>query len=125
LKINIFNQSSLSINKKKITKLVNKVLKEESFKLKKLNVIIADNNYLRMLNQMFFKKNRPTNVISFNMDEVFEIYVSGDKVRYEDELYYFILHGLLHIIGYDHKNREEEKFMEKRCLKYIELYLRS
>ncbi len=96
------------------------MVKGEGFQLANLNIVITDNNYLKKLNKMFFKKNRPTNVISFNMDEVCELYVSRDKVKDTKDLYYYIIHGLLHIIGYDHRNKEEVKIMENKCLKYLE-----
>lgn len=121
LKVNIFNQSDYaSVDKKRINSLIRKVVKGEGFQLTNLNIVITDNNYLKKLNKMFFKKNRPTNVISFNMDEVCEIYVSRDKVKDTKDLYYYIIHGLLHIIGYDHRNKEEVKIMENKCLKYLE-----
>lgn len=100
-------------------KLIRKVVKKEKAKLDTLNIIITDNTYLKKLNALFFKKNRPTNVISFNMDDVSEIYVSRDKSRSNEELLYYIIHGLLHIIGYEHRNAKEELFMENKCLDYL------
>lgn len=96
------------------------MLKEEEFQLGKLNIVIADNSYLKKLNKMFFRKDRPTNVISFNMDEVSEIYISYNKVKNRDDLYYYIIHGLLHIIGYDHRNKKEDRIMENKCFEYLE-----
>jgi len=120
MKINIFNETHYSaIDEKKITRLVKKILKKEHIKLDTLNIIITDNTYLKRLNKMFFRKNRPTNVISFKMDNVSEIYVSKNKVKSNEELFYYIVHGLLHIIGYEHKNRREEILMENRCFEYI------
>lgn len=120
MKVNIFNQSdSVRIDKKRINRLVKKVLKEEGFQLGKLNIVIADNSYLKKLNKMFFRKDRPTNVISFNMDEVSEIYISYNKVKNRDDLYYYIIHGLLHIIGYDHRNKKEDRIMENKCFEYL------
>ncbi len=95
------------------------MLKEEGFQLGKLNIVIADNSYLKKLNKMFFRKDRPTNVISFNMDEVSEIYISYNKVKNRDDLYYYIIHGLLHIIGYDHRNKKEDRIMENKCFEYL------
>lgn len=99
--------------------LIKRVLREEKYELQRLNIVIERNNYLRKLNKMFFSKNRPTNVISFNMEEVSEIYISCDKVKYPEDLYYYIVHGLLHIIGYNHRDKKGEKEMRKKCLHYI------
>ena len=97
---------------------IKKVLREEKFKLNKLHIVIERDNYLRKLNKMFFRKDRATNVISFDMEEVSEIYVSYDRVKNHEDLYYYIVHGLLHIIGYDHRNSHERKNMRDRCLHY-------
>jgi len=94
-------------------------LVDEKTELKNLNIILTNNNYLKELNRKFLKKDKPTNVISFRMEEVSEIYISYDRVSNTDELYYYIIHGLLHIIGYDHKTKAETKTMESKCLQYL------
>ncbi|UCG91018.1 MAG: rRNA maturation RNAse YbeY [candidate division WOR-3 bacterium] len=120
MKINIFNEcKDRTLNEKHIRRLVRKVVKKEKAKLGTLNIIITDNAYLRGLNRMFLKKNRVTNVISFTIDDVSEIYVSREKSRSNEELFYFILHGLLHVIGYEHNNKQEELRMEDKCLAYL------
>lgn len=120
MRINVFNRyNKLSVDKKIVAHLVKKILKKERYKLGTLNIIITDNNYLKKLNKMFFKKNRTTNVISFNMEEVSEIYISGAKAKGNKEIYYYIIHGLLHIIGYHHRNQKENALMKNKCLKYL------
>lgn len=54
------------------------------------------------------------------MGEVSEIYVSCDRAQNRDDLHYLVIHGLLHILGYDHKTKEEQKHMESMCLEYLE-----
>ena len=51
------------------------------------------------------------------MDKVSEIYVSGEKAKNNRQLYYYIIHGLLHIIGYEHRNSKENKLMENKCFR--------
>ncbi len=124
MKVNIFDQfDEYRSNKRDIIALVKKIVKEEGFKLNALNIVITDNDYLKKLNKMYFKRNRATNVISFKMDELSEIYISHNKVRKIEDLYYYIIHGLLHIVGYDHRTKKENKTMEDRCLKYLEYVL--
>lgn len=102
-----------SLDRKFICRLVKKILKKEKYELRKLNIIITDNAYMKELNHTFLKKNHTTNVISFKMDEVSEIYVSYEKMKNPEELYYFMVHGLLHIIGYDHRTKRTAKVIEK------------
>ena len=54
------------------------------------------------------------------MDELSEIYISHNKIKRIEDLFYYIIHGLLHIIGYDHRTKKENKVMEKKCLKYLQ-----
>ncbi|MGQ9665392.1 MAG: rRNA maturation RNase YbeY [bacterium] len=121
LKINIFNLVKKRIgNKIKIRRLVKYVVKKEGYKkLASLNIIIANAHYLKELNKRFFNKNRPTNVISFNLNSIGEIYISRDEIASSMDFYYYLIHGLLHIMGYDHRNRKTEKLMDCTCQMYL------
>uniref|UniRef100_A0A7C4TAG7 Endoribonuclease YbeY n=1 Tax=candidate division WOR-3 bacterium TaxID=2052148 RepID=A0A7C4TAG7_UNCW3 len=119
-KINIYSLNrKIKIKKEVVKKIVGLVFRGEKYHFKEVNIIIADDSLLKTLNRKFFKKNRPTNVISFNLEDVAEVYLSSDRAENREQLLFFLVHGLLHICGYDHKNRSEEKFMEKKCLKYL------
>ena len=120
MQINIFNKyRRLPLEKRKIVRLVKNILKAEKYKLNTVNIIITNDAYLKELNKRFLKRNRTTNVISFNLDEISEIYVAREKAASNNELYYCIIHGLLHIVGYDHRNNKENVLMDKRCLYYL------
>ncbi|UCD19916.1 MAG: rRNA maturation RNase YbeY [candidate division WOR-3 bacterium] len=110
---------SIHGSKGKIERMVRRVLDEEDRKLKTVNIIVADDGYLRDLNRDFLNQDRSTNVISFDLDDVAEIYVSRDHADSEYDLYYYIIHGLLHLLGYDHRNAREEKVMHEKCVKYL------
>ena len=119
--VNIFNPSGCAfVNRKELRTLVQKVTHAESKAITILNIIITDDAYLKKLNKMYFNKNRATNVISFDMDEVSEIYISCDRTQNRGDLHYLVIHGLLHLLGYDHKTKEEQENMESRCLEYLE-----
>lgn len=121
LKINIFNITKHKINNEmKLKRLVKYVIKKENYKkLVSLNIIIANAQYLKELNKKFFHKNKTTNVISFNLDGIGEIYISRDEVHFPEDFYYYIVHGLLHIIGYDHFNKRTEQLMDHKCRFYL------
>ncbi len=120
MRIMIFNITDYPLNKKKVLKLTKMVLVREKSAIEKLNIIIVDEGYIRELNKKFLHRDRSTNVLAFNLDDICEIYVSKDAAKDEQELYYYILHGLLHIIGYDHNNKKDEKLMEEKCLDYLQ-----
>ena len=95
-----------------------------------MSIIIVDNEKIHEINKQYRNIDRPTDVISFaleeneTIDEPFktlgDIYISIDKV-YEQakeynhsvkrELFFLVTHGFLHLLGYDHMNKEDEEKM--------------
>lgn len=100
-----------------------------------LSVVIVDDEEIRCLNRDYLQRDRPTNVISFPMQEGegagIQSYLLGDVVisadtaardaeeaglPFESELYFLLLHGILHLCGYDHERgtEEEARIMEEK-----------
>ena len=96
------------------------------------NVIIVDNDYIHRLNKEYRGIDRETDVISFALedDDTFnppirilgDIYISIDKCKSQAEEYghsllrefcFLAVHGMLHLLGYDHMKKEEEEVMFK------------
>jgi probable rRNA maturation factor len=84
-----------------------------------VDVLITDNRRLRELNRRFRRKNSPTDVLSFPRPDERggDIAISAEiaaqnAVRYghtmHDELKVLILHGMLHLAGYDHERDNGE-----------------
>jgi len=119
VRINVYTTCRTRARKDRIRKLIKKVLAAEEKSFATVNVILTDNTYLKRLNETYFNKKRVTNVISFDLGEEVEIYVSESKARDVYDLYYFILHGLLHAIGYDHRDRKSRLLMQKKCQGYL------
>lgn len=101
-----------------------------------ISVTFVDNEFIHNINREYRHIDRPTDVISFafldgdeNRDKIFqsdamvvlgEIYISFDKAReqalayghsLDRELKFLFVHGLLHLLGYDHMTKEDEKVM--------------
>ena len=77
-----------------------------------VDVLIAGNQRLRQLNRRFRRKNKPTDVLSFPRPSGGDIAISADIARdnarlyghsLADELKILVLHGMLHLAGYDHE----------------------
>jgi len=97
------------------------------------NIIIVDEEEIHKINREYRGKDSVTDVISFALedDKVFvetdfrvlgDIYVCIEKVKsqaeeyghsFKRELAYLTIHGLLHLLGYDHMTSEEEKIMNE------------
>ena len=89
-----------------------------------VNVVFVNDRRIHELNRRFLKRDRPTNVISFDCKDpgvpgeprlLGEIYISRDRARaqareydvpYGSELRRLVLHGLLHLIGLTHRKME-------------------
>ncbi len=99
-----------------------------------LELTLCDNNKIQELNKEYRKIDRPTDVLSFEYgykDELKikdmpkflgEIYISIDKTIEQAKLYkhsflreisFLFVHGLLHLLGYDHMKKEDEEVMFK------------
>ena len=77
-----------------------------------VGVLITGNARVQELNRRFRRKNKPTDVLSFPRAEGGDIAISADIARENarryghcaaDELKILILHGMLHLAGYDHE----------------------
>ncbi len=101
-----------------------------------VSFILVDNKEIHQINKQYRNIDRPTDVISFaTIDgnenrmlsyELGDIYISIDKVKEQAisyghsvlrEFAFLATHGLLHLLGYDHMNEQDEKIMfEKQDL---------
>ena len=88
-----------------------------------VNLVFCENAYIRDLNKRFRKLDKATDVLSFIYDDedVFgEIYIATLKAQkqaprwkntFYDELRRLVVHGSLHLAGYDHMNAKDRKAM--------------
>ena len=130
--INDYNQK-LYIESQLIKSLILNVLKFEGVFEADLIFILSNRNYLNKLKKLFFSKDHYTDVIAFNLNDQDEknegeIYISIDDVllnskefnqSFNDEFKRVIIHGLLHILGYDDDTIINKKQMTKLENKYM------
>lgn len=95
-------------------------------------MVIVDDPQIREINRDYLQRDWPTNVISFAMREgeggevhpalLGDVVISADTAArdaaeadlpFESELYFLLLHGILHLFGYDHERGSEE---DARCM---------
>jgi len=122
--IDFENQTDLKINLEEIEEII-KYITDKYFEL-----IIVDNKTIQKLNKKYRNIDKSTDVLSFPLNvnskhiPIGTIIISADKVleksnelghSKEDEFKLLLIHGLLHLIGYDHeidngemRNKEEE-----------------
>ena len=104
---------------------------------KDIELILCDNDFIQNLNDIHRRKNDPTDVLSFPMRGAREhepagsIVISMDKVKEEaarfehsekDELALLFIHGVLHLLGYDHeKDNGEMRALEEKLILHFNL----
>ena len=96
------------------------------FKKKKqeFSILLTNNRKMKNLNFKFRKKNKPTDVLSFQSNENFyigDIAISYEIINKRSKLSNFFLefdkmwiHGYFHLIGYNHKKLKDFKKMSKK-----------
>jgi probable rRNA maturation factor len=97
-------------------------------------ICFVDNLRIRKLNKLFHKRDCATDVLAFSLSDdpsvvIADIFVSSDmawrqsvayKTSAREELYLYVIHGLLHIAGYDDRNALERKLMRKKERYYLD-----
>ncbi|MCX6737900.1 MAG: rRNA maturation RNase YbeY [Candidatus Parcubacteria bacterium] len=130
--IEINNLTNSLVNEKQFKKVGLKIFKAEGVKEKvDLSVVIVNRTKIKELNRIYRGKNKPTDVLSFNYSDKLkglpknlgeivlcplEINIDIDK---EIGLTHIFIHGLLHLLGYDHENQKEAKIMQLKEQKYL------
>ncbi|HDS06402.1 MAG TPA: rRNA maturation RNase YbeY [Bacteroides sp.] len=113
-------------NKRKHTYWIRDWLHLHQFKPGNITFIFTTNTALRKINREFLQHNHFTDVITFDYTEEKvisgDIFISADQVKknaveyavgFEDELRRVIIHGVLHLMGYDDRTEEERNVMRK------------
>lgn len=109
---------------------INRTLKELKVKNAIFSIIFVSLDEIHELNKQYRGIDRPTDVISFALEDdadkimdfriLGDIYICIDKMREQAlsyghsnkrELSFLTVHGLLHLLGYDHQTKEEEEIM--------------
>ncbi len=127
----IFNTTNEKIDTTELDRVIQFACKKMGVKNPLLNIVIVDNKKIQEINKTYRNKDAVTDVISFAFEEVND--VNYDNVRFLGEIYisyercvsqaseyghsvkrefcYLAVHGLLHLLGYDHINEEDKKVM--------------
>jgi probable rRNA maturation factor len=97
---------------------------KEDFSEREVSIVLANNEEVQRLNKVFRNQDKPTNVLSFpsgQEEELGDIILSYEKVKEEaahtgilplHHMIHLIIHGFLHLLGYDHEKEEAAQEME-------------
>ena len=100
-----------------------------------LSVLVTRDGKIRELNRKFRGKDEPTNVLSFPQDDprsgklIGDVVISIDYVARQGEetgagfrytFAYYLVHGVLHLLGYDHHEKNDARKMYRRTREILE-----
>ena len=125
----IINETNEDIKEiEDIKKVINKAIEIENPGNVEFNIILVDNEYIHNLNREYRNIDRETDVISFALEDyndityedyrmLGDIYISLDRAHsqaieyghsFKREICFLSVHGFLHLLGYDHMEKEDE-----------------
>ncbi len=114
---------------------LNEVAKQEGKKILELSYVFCSDDYLLQINQVYLNHDTLTDIVTFDNSEdpkkiEGDIFISIDRVKEngeklgtsETELERVMVHGLLHLLGYKDKKKEEKALMTEKEDFYIKQY---
>lgn len=126
-------QINVNIETTKVRRSLNRILSLLGQRDKEVSILFVDDSMIKEINKKYLGRNKSTNVISFAMSEgddkycnqtlLGDIVISADtalrdskKERFPflDEIDFLLIHGILHLLGYDHELNEKEAFKMKK-----------
>ncbi|RUM60219.1 MAG: rRNA maturation RNase YbeY [Persephonella sp.] len=114
------------ITKKFVKEITKKILEELNLDKVEVSITLTDNDRIRELNKNWRNKDKETDVLSFPINEKplrYRYTVLGDVIisipfakrqaeeigySYKEEILRLLIHGILHLLGYDHEKDEKE-----------------
>ena len=136
------NQDLIKIDKRKIRSAISKILKYLNCADKEVSVTFINDEAIQQLNNQYRNKNKPTDVLSFSLQEgefgcinpdvLGDVVISVETAQknaqknnlsFEQEINFLIIHGLLHLLGFNHENttKEQTRKMKEKEKELLEL----
>ena len=117
--------------------LLSKITEDKNELKKSASILLTDDLYMKKINKKWRKLEKATNVLSFPVSKIskeedyffigdivlsYETILSECKLRkksFKDHFLHLLIHGFLHLLGYNHDNKRNEKVMEELEVNYL------
>ena len=133
--ISFYSVSTFSLKTEaEVVACIKAIAAEESCVVEDIAFVFCDDNYLLKINKEFLDHDTYTDIITFDYsvgnEIISEIYVSTDRVQenakkykqtFENEIHRVMIHGVLHLCGYNDKLAEEKQIMRDKENHYLSL----
>jgi probable rRNA maturation factor len=135
--INFFSENveTPKIDKKSVKKWINDIIKIHDYKMGDISIIFCDDNFLLEYNVKYLNHNYFTDIITFNYNNAKtisgDLFISVDTVKRNSieynvenkiEFLRVIIHGILHLLGFNDQSNEEVLLMREQETKALSLY---
>ena len=128
---------SQKLKKRLLKKAAELVLSAEQVAGAEITIILVEDEYIKKLNRDFLNQNDTTDVISFHLDDLQnrdffegEVYANVDQIErqaldygvsFSNELVRIVIHGLLHLVGYDDQTFTDKETMTMKEDSYLSI----
>lgn len=126
-------QKKISINRRSVRHAMSRIMRYLNCSDKVISLLFVDNKEIREINRRYLKRDCPTNVLAFslaagefgniNPNILGDIVISVDAaykdaveagIEFDDELAFLMIHGVLHLLNYDHENASHKKTQQMK-----------
>jgi len=138
LRIEIANEQSMKVDETQLIEAVENVIDDSDFHFGSVSIAIVDDPTIHALNVQYLQHDYPTDVLSFPLSRDSangilegEIVVSTDTASelakqfdwpMQHELLLYVIHGTLHLVGFDDKNEESRQEMRAAEAKQLKKF---
>ncbi len=125
----------IRFRRKLVSGFIRNIIKEEGFECGDINIIFCSDAFLHTINVEFLHHDYFTDIVTFDtsVEGVIsgELYISLERVRenaanysvtFREEMIRVMVHGILHLTGYDDRCEEEQVFMRAGEDRYIDRF---
>lgn len=125
---------STSFNKTNVSNWLNNCIQDLDYKTGEISIIFCSDDYLLDINKKYLNHDYFTDIITFNYNEkntiIGDLFISIDRVRenakdlkvdFNNELFRVIIHGVLHLCGYNDKTQDQQKEIRAKEDEFLDL----
>ncbi|MGH2685797.1 MAG: rRNA maturation RNase YbeY [Actinomycetota bacterium] len=124
--VGVSDRQDIEVDETVLIDLARRTLAEEGVGGVELAVSLVDSKEMSALHERYMGERVPTDVLSFTMDEeglLGDVIICPEVARSQNEdldaeLRLLLVHGILHLLGYDHDREDERRAMWERQERY-------
>jgi probable rRNA maturation factor len=126
-------QKKIRVDRRRVRRAMTRIMKYLNCSNKVISLLIVDNKEITEINRRYLNRDYPTNVLAFslaagefgniNPDILGDIVISADMaykdaveagIEFNDELAFLMIHGVLHLLNYDHDDVSQRKTQQMK-----------